>query len=203
MTNLKKILRAVIVGATTLGLASPVIASTLITITDTTITVSCTQVTPTSDPVCGGIVDGALTVSGNEVTGGDAGVIVYDFADLYDIGNNSVENEAQALDILIDGLDDDDFIGADGTQTDAFGVDSLSFNSTAAYIAFKIGAGHFFLSLVAPGDVTIAFDKNGQQKGGFSHYTEFGVSAIPVPAAAWLFGTALIGFIGFSRRTKV
>jgi hypothetical protein len=28
-------------------------------------------------------------------------------------------------------------------------------------------------------------------------------SAIPVPAAFWLFGTALIGFIGMSRRTKV
>ena len=29
------------------------------------------------------------------------------------------------------------------------------------------------------------------------------VSAVPVPAAFWLFGTALIGFIGMSRRTKV
>ena len=28
-------------------------------------------------------------------------------------------------------------------------------------------------------------------------------SPVPVPAAVWLFGTALIGFIGFSRRTKV
>lgn len=26
---------------------------------------------------------------------------------------------------------------------------------------------------------------------------------VPVPAAVWLFGTALIGFIGISRRTKV
>jgi len=29
------------------------------------------------------------------------------------------------------------------------------------------------------------------------------VSAVPVPAAFWLFGTALIGFIGVSRRTRV
>ncbi len=29
------------------------------------------------------------------------------------------------------------------------------------------------------------------------------VSAVPVPAAFWLFGTALIGFIGMSRRTRV
>ena len=29
------------------------------------------------------------------------------------------------------------------------------------------------------------------------------ISAVPVPAAFWLFGTALIGFIGMSRRTQV
>ena len=27
--------------------------------------------------------------------------------------------------------------------------------------------------------------------------------AVPIPAAVWLFGTALIGFVGMSRRTKV
>ncbi len=30
-----------------------------------------------------------------------------------------------------------------------------------------------------------------------------GVINTPVPAAFWLFGTALIGFIGFSRRTNI
>ncbi len=29
------------------------------------------------------------------------------------------------------------------------------------------------------------------------------VSAVPVPAAVWLFGTALIGFVGMSRRTSI
>lgn len=33
--------------------------------------------------------------------------------------------------------------------------------------------------------------------------TEYSVSGVPVPAAVWLFGSALIGFIGFSRRTAV
>jgi hypothetical protein len=28
-------------------------------------------------------------------------------------------------------------------------------------------------------------------------------SAVPVPAAVWLFGTALLGFIGMSRKTNV
>jgi hypothetical protein len=29
------------------------------------------------------------------------------------------------------------------------------------------------------------------------------VSAVPVPAAIWLFGSALLGFIGYGRRTNV
>ena len=29
------------------------------------------------------------------------------------------------------------------------------------------------------------------------------MSAVPLPAAAWLFGTALLGFVSFSRRRKV
>jgi hypothetical protein len=32
---------------------------------------------------------------------------------------------------------------------------------------------------------------------------QYGISPVPVPAAFWLFGTALIGFIGISRRRKV
>ncbi|MCP3675834.1 MAG: PEP-CTERM sorting domain-containing protein [Gammaproteobacteria bacterium] len=32
--------------------------------------------------------------------------------------------------------------------------------------------------------------------------TDISVSAVPVPAAFWLFGTALIGLIGFSKRRK-
>lgn len=40
--------------------------------------------------------------------------------------------------------------------------------------------------------------------GAISHVAIFAdVSPIPVPAAVWLFGTALLGFIGFSRRTSV
>jgi hypothetical protein len=32
---------------------------------------------------------------------------------------------------------------------------------------------------------------------------ELSVSAVPVPAAIWLFGSALVGFVGMSRRTSV
>ena len=39
--------------------------------------------------------------------------------------------------------------------------------------------------------------------GGEMYLSAMTVSPIPVPAAFWLFGTALVGFISFSRRTKV
>ena len=37
----------------------------------------------------------------------------------------------------------------------------------------------------------------------FEPFASFAVSNVPVPAAVWLFGTALVGLIGFSRRRKV
>ena len=37
----------------------------------------------------------------------------------------------------------------------------------------------------------------------FDIYRVSHISAVPVPAAFWLFGTALIGFISFIRRTKI
>ena len=37
--------------------------------------------------------------------------------------------------------------------------------------------------------------------GAISHVAIYGV--VPVPAAFWLFGTALVGFIGISRRRAV
>jgi hypothetical protein len=196
-----------------LWITSPVSASlvTTITVTDTAITVECTDnVAPMSDPVCQGITGGSLTVSGSpsEITGGTSGSLSSTNADLYDLPNSNESTEAQALDILLDGLDDNDWVGSDGAKTDAGGIDTLSFTSTAGYIAFAIGGGqldgkHFFLGLGSPGLVNLVYNKNGQTGGGFSHYTEFGVSPVPVPAAIWLFGTALIGFIGISRRTKV
>jgi hypothetical protein len=52
---------------------------------------------------------------------------------------------------------------------------------------------------------TISMTDFWPNQGAISHVEILGggMSAVPVPAAAWLFGTALIGFIGFSRRTKV
>ena len=37
----------------------------------------------------------------------------------------------------------------------------------------------------------------------FWTYDSQQISAVPVPAAVWLFGTALLGFIGYGKRRKV
>ena len=81
--------------------------------------------------------------------------------------------------------------------------------STFARVVLILKAGPTFSAyLYEPGSnvgdsgswATSALD--GKDLSHFSIYTS-GISAVPVPAAVWLFGTALIGFIGFSRRTKV
>jgi hypothetical protein len=52
---------------------------------------------------------------------------------------------------------------------------------------------------------TISMTDFWPNQGAISHVEIVGggMSAVPVPAAAWLFGTALIGFVGMSRRRKV
>jgi hypothetical protein len=46
--------------------------------------------------------------------------------------------------------------------------------------------------------------KNFGDLGSISHVALYGnISAIPVPAAFWLFGTALLGFVGLSRSRRV
>jgi hypothetical protein len=52
---------------------------------------------------------------------------------------------------------------------------------------------------------TISMTDFWPNQGAISHVEILGggMSAVPVPAAAWLFGTALIGFVGMSRRRKV
>jgi hypothetical protein len=55
------------------------------------------------------------------------------------------------------------------------------------------------------GTDTLRFDNFWNGEGQISHVAIYtgSTSAVPVPATIWLFGTALIGFIGVSRRTKI
>lgn len=78
-------------------------------------------------------------------------------------------------------------------------ADPLSFTIRALYdnvytYALENDEGYAFASHIAdfdgPGDIT---------SGKFST----SLSPVPIPAAGWLFGSALLGFVGFARRRSV
>ena len=69
-----------------------------------------------------------------------------------------------------------------------------------AFLAATIGGGNGITRLF---DVNLATGKVGQIGtfgSGFTGLTS-APSAVPVPAAAWLFGSAIIGFAGFRRKS--
>jgi hypothetical protein len=46
-------------------------------------------------------------------------------------------------------------------------------------------------------------DDHGGNSSVFGYGARFDVAAVPLPAAAWLFGTGLLGLIGVARRKKL
>ena len=111
-------------------------------------------------------------------------------------------------------LVDDDFVGAEITYDGGPSIDC----SVQCYLVVKDGnhqpARYLFNLALDPynwdGVMKLAlsgFWQNGVRGsdggGSISNVAIYGVSPIPVPAAFWLFGTALIGFIGYSRRRSV
>ena len=66
------------------------------------------------------------------------------------------------------------------------------------------GSEVFFLGLIDTMNPFTQVDI-GNVGGGFFFYNvdDIVIGAVPVPAAFWLFGTALAGFIGYSRRRTV
>lgn len=68
-------------------------------------------------------------------------------------------------------------------------------------------ASVFFVDFLAsdplvPSDLFAALTENNGQGGG-DFRLNISVSAVPLPAAAWLFGSALLGFVGMARRTSI
>lgn len=66
------------------------------------------------------------------------------------------------------------------------------------------GLTHEVVSLAGLGAIDrLILNPNPDPAGiGYDNFS-YDVSAIPLPAAIWLFGTALIGLAGFSRRRKI
>lgn len=120
-------------------------------------------------------------------------------ADNYAIANNSEATELALLNTLLAA-----FSPARDLETYVNKIDTQGngFSTSLQYFSIKQASEIYYFENTSGGSVTVALESN---TNNYSHWTEYGdtVSAVPVPAAFWLFGTALIGFIGVSRRTRV
>lgn len=79
-------------------------------------------------------------------------------------------------------------------------LDFLDINGNAiGSVAYTLSAGIFSASLSAPvqGVTDVLF-----VGGAVYDNISISIAAVPVPGAVWLFGSALMGFMGFSRRNK-
>ena len=73
--------------------------------------------------------------------------------------------------------------------------------------AYAVGTGtndtFRYASIIWGGPGALLSDGDNEINGVLGLDSDFTPSVVPVPAAVWLFGTALVGFVGFSRRRKV
>jgi len=71
-------------------------------------------------------------------------------------------------------------------------IDGSSYDVNTGYAGGNNGIGSF--SLLAGEKLKVAYNNEQFYVSGME------VSAVPIPAAIWLFGTALIGLVGFGKR---
>ena len=64
----------------------------------------------------------------------------------------------------------------------------------------RIDVTNYIESHAAAGVDTIALGGNGVGSGINVVGYELNISAVPVPGAVWLFGSALMGFLGLQKR---
>jgi len=129
----------------------------------------------------------------------------------YETGSNGEDGSATlalSYESTIASESSGDYIGATVTYQGGDIVDC----SFPCYLTVKDGnhqPARYLFDLTMNGlfwngtdDLVLADFWPGQ--GSISNFAIYGTaSPVPVPAALWLFGSALIGFIGFSRRTAV
>lgn len=81
-----------------------------------------------------------------------------------------------------------------------YNFNGLDSNPDAQPIANGTTVGGFNFTTQILASPFVAIDLNGTIVG--SGQATHGVSSVPVPAAAWLFASGLLGLVGFSRRKK-
>ena len=98
------------------------------------------------------------------------------------------------------GLSNTDGVGTDvGARINGMSIDWGVYNPSHVYSILFVGLGSTI-------DMDYLDSNYPDNRGNFlsvNIYSDSTIPAVPVPAAFWLFGTALIGFVGVSRRRKV
>jgi hypothetical protein len=98
-----------------------------------------------------------------------------------------------------------DIDGPVGTGTlRVFNSDGLFDTQDVSYGSMGYGLDKTFFGWTTTDTFFTALEFSIEDSGNYSAVDniQFG-SVVPIPAAVWLFGTALIGFVGYSRRRKV
>jgi hypothetical protein len=116
-------------------------------------------------------------------------------ADLFYLANNSLATELAFVNAVVD----PDFLT--GTKTDGTGG-SMIFTSMAEYILIKIGASPDMALIHNTSGVsqTYTYTAFSGEGAGLSHYTEFGGTEIPLPAAGFLLFAGLGALAALKRR---
>ena len=94
--------------------------------------------------------------------------------------------------------------GTGGTTSGSYYTNTFTSNYAYDYLAVHWGGGELLFHWSIPVAAGTVFEIGGLPKG-LSDYRVFssGVSAVPLPAAAWLFGSALLGFTVVANRRRV
>lgn len=145
---------------------------------------------------CSGNCQGLFSASAPTVSSG-AGSWADTTASGFNVSPSNESAELAALNTLL-GLSGGSAIsGVDKTDGDG-----STFTTNREYFAIKQGTGTIFFKNTSGGSLTIVFKNADGSSAQYSHYTEFG-SVVPIPAAAWLFGSALLGIAGLGYRRKL
>jgi hypothetical protein len=144
-----------------------------------------------------------LTLATKEVSAvNGVGAHLYDFAEIFevsvatDLNSISLGESAGSNSILTDAIIailDSNFL------VKAFETVDLSANAGDTTLAYLLEAANspYYVAFIGTLDRSLF----GTTSGTANYILE--ISAVPVPAAVWLFGTALLGLIGFKRKAAV
>lgn len=89
------------------------------------------------------------------------------------------------------------------TGTQPHDGDGSGFTTGYQYFGIKKGGWIAYFQNTSGGPVTVSFQETDGTTAEYSHWTGFG-AVVPIPAAVWLFGSALLGIagIGYRRQAK-